>query len=171
MAHSKESACSARGLGLIPMLGTSPGEGNDYPLQYSCLENSMDREAWGTTVHRVAESRTQLSMHAQCGKRNKLLKLGLFYGKKYFKKTNDPHHSSIDSRQKSSVISGHMNHHEGLRDSSCLSWISHCITGHEQTLIKTLILLLWVWFPDSLVSLLLHFICCWILVPELASCY
>ena len=123
----------ARDSGSFLGSGRSPGEGNDYPLQYSCLENSMDREAWGTTVHRVAESRTQLSMHAQCGKRNKLLKLGLFYGKKYFKKTNDPHHSSIDSRQKSSVISGLMNHHEGLRDSSCLSWISHCITGHEQT--------------------------------------
>ena len=51
----------ARDSGSVLGSGRSPGEGNDYPLQYSCLENSMDREAWGTTVHRVAESRTQLS--------------------------------------------------------------------------------------------------------------
>ena len=42
----KESACSAGDLVLIPGLGRSPGEGNGYPLQYSCLENSMDRGAW-----------------------------------------------------------------------------------------------------------------------------
>ena len=54
MAHGKESACSARGLGLIPRLGRSPGEGNDYPLQYSCLENSVDIAA----VHGVTKSWT-----------------------------------------------------------------------------------------------------------------
>ena len=47
---SKESACSAGDLGLIPGLGKSPVEGNDYPLQYSCLENSMDKETWSATV-------------------------------------------------------------------------------------------------------------------------
>ena len=41
--------------------GRSPGEGNGYPLQYSCSENSMDREAWWTTVHGVAKNRTRLS--------------------------------------------------------------------------------------------------------------
>jgi len=40
---------------IFPKLGRSPGEGNGYPLQYSCLENSMDRGAWWATVHRVAE--------------------------------------------------------------------------------------------------------------------
>ena len=49
----KESACSAGDLGLIPGSGTSPGEGNGNPLQYSCLENPMDRGAWWTTVHGV----------------------------------------------------------------------------------------------------------------------
>ena len=44
----KESACSARDLGLIPGLGRSPGGGNGYPFQYSCLENSTDRQAWRT---------------------------------------------------------------------------------------------------------------------------
>ena len=42
----KESACNMGDLGSIPGLGRTPGEGNGYPLQYSCLENSMDRETW-----------------------------------------------------------------------------------------------------------------------------
>ena len=44
-----------------PGLGRSPEEGNGYPLQYSCLENSMDRGAWQATIHGVAKSQTQLS--------------------------------------------------------------------------------------------------------------
>ena len=46
----------ARDAGLIPVLGRFPGVGNDNPLQYSCLENYMDRGAWLPTVHRIAES-------------------------------------------------------------------------------------------------------------------
>ena len=46
--------------GSIPGLGTSPGGGHGYPLQYSCPENPMDRGAWQATVHRVAKTRTQL---------------------------------------------------------------------------------------------------------------
>ena len=57
----KESACNAGDLGLIPGLGRSPREGNGNPLQYSCLENPMDRGLWQTTVHGVAKSWTQLS--------------------------------------------------------------------------------------------------------------
>ena len=57
----KESACSAGNLGSIPGLGRSPGEGNGNPLQYPCLENPMDREAWWAAVHRVAKSWTRLS--------------------------------------------------------------------------------------------------------------
>ena len=57
----KESACSAGELCLISGLGRSPGEGNGNPLQYSCLENSMDRGAWKATVHGVTKSRTGLS--------------------------------------------------------------------------------------------------------------
>ena len=45
-------------MSLIPGLGRSPGEGHGDPLQYSCLENPMDRGAWWATVHRVAESDT-----------------------------------------------------------------------------------------------------------------
>ena len=55
------SACNAGDPGSIPELGRSPGEGNGNPLQYSCLENPMDRGAWWATVHRVTKSRTRLS--------------------------------------------------------------------------------------------------------------
>ena len=63
---SKESASSAGDLGPIPGFGRSTGEGNGNPLQYSRLENPMDRGAWQTTVHRVAKTwirLKQLSMH------------------------------------------------------------------------------------------------------------
>ena len=56
-------AGDARGVGLIPGPGRSPGVGNGNPLQYSCLENLMDRGAWWTPVHGVAKSWTRLSMH------------------------------------------------------------------------------------------------------------
>ena len=55
-SDGKESACSAGDWGLIPELGRSPGDGNGYPLQYSCLENSMDRGDWQATVHELKES-------------------------------------------------------------------------------------------------------------------
>ena len=48
----------------IPGSGRSAGGGNSNPLQYSCLENSMDRGAWWAAVHRVAKSQTRLNMHA-----------------------------------------------------------------------------------------------------------
>ena len=54
------NAGDVRDSGLIPGLGSSPGEGNGNPLQYSCLENPMDRGAWRATVHRVAKSQTRL---------------------------------------------------------------------------------------------------------------
>ena len=60
-SDGKESACNAGDLGSIPGSGRSPGEGNGYPLQYSCLENPMDRGPWQATVHGVTKSRTQLS--------------------------------------------------------------------------------------------------------------
>ena len=47
-SDGKESACNARDLGSIPGLERSPGEGNGYLLQYSCLENAMDRAWWAT---------------------------------------------------------------------------------------------------------------------------
>ena len=57
----KESVCNVGGLGLIPGLGRSPGEGKGYPLQYSGLENSMDRivSTWG---HKVSDKTEQLSL-------------------------------------------------------------------------------------------------------------
>ena len=56
----KESACNAGDRGSIPGLGRSRGEGNGNPLQYSCLENPMDRGAWRATVHGVARVRDDL---------------------------------------------------------------------------------------------------------------
>ena len=59
----KNPLLNARDLGdsgLISELGRSPGGGHGNPLQYSCLENPMDRGAWWVTVHRVAKSQTQL---------------------------------------------------------------------------------------------------------------
>ena len=52
-------------MALTPGSVRSPGEGNDNPLQYSCLENSMDREVWPATVHGVTKSWAQLSMHTK----------------------------------------------------------------------------------------------------------
>ena len=57
-SDGKESACTEGHPGSIPGLGRSPGEGNSQPLQYSCLENPIDRGAWGATVRGVAKSRT-----------------------------------------------------------------------------------------------------------------
>jgi len=55
-SDSKESAFNVGDLSLIPGSGRCPGEGNGKPLQYSCLENPMDRGAWQATVHRFAKS-------------------------------------------------------------------------------------------------------------------
>ena len=66
----KESVCNAGHPGSVPGSGRSLGEGNGNPLQYSCLENSMDRGAWWAIVHGVTESWTWLSdkhFHFQLG--------------------------------------------------------------------------------------------------------
>ena len=60
-SDGKESAYIAGDLGSIPGLGRSPGEVNANPLQYSCLENPMDRGAWRATVLGITKSQTQLS--------------------------------------------------------------------------------------------------------------
>ena len=56
-------AGNARDVGLISGLGRSTGVGKGNPLQYSCLEKSMDRGSWWATVHGVPKSQTQLSTH------------------------------------------------------------------------------------------------------------
>ena len=55
-SDGKESPCNVGDLGLSPGLGRSPGEGKSYPLQHSCLQNSVDRGAWQATVHGVTNS-------------------------------------------------------------------------------------------------------------------
>ena len=58
------NAEDTRNVGLIPGLGRSPGVGNGNPLQYSCLENSMDRGAWRAMALGVTNNQSQLSKHA-----------------------------------------------------------------------------------------------------------
>ena len=82
----KESACIAGYLGSIPRLGRSPGEGNSYPLQYSDLENSMDRGAWQAIVHGVTKSQTHLSdFHSLTSTLNGMKSSGLHLHKLHFK--------------------------------------------------------------------------------------
>ena len=65
-SDGKESACNARDPGSLPGLGRSPGEGNGYPLQYSCLENPMDIGAWWATLHGFTKNRTHFHFSNQC---------------------------------------------------------------------------------------------------------
>ena len=60
-SNGKESSCNVGDLGSIPGLGRTPGERHGNPLQYSCLENSMDREAWPALVHGVSKNLTQVT--------------------------------------------------------------------------------------------------------------
>ena len=60
-SDSKGTACNVVDPGSIPELGRSPGVGHGNPLQYSCLENSLDRGAWWATVQGVTKSQTRLS--------------------------------------------------------------------------------------------------------------
>ena len=57
-SDGKESVCSAGNPGVLPGLGRSPGGGHGNPLQYSCLENPIDRGTWWATVHGMSKSRT-----------------------------------------------------------------------------------------------------------------
>ena len=66
-SDSKESACNVGDLGSVPGLGRYRGEGNGNPLQYSCLENPMDRGAWWATVYRVTESDMTERLTHTCG--------------------------------------------------------------------------------------------------------
>ena len=67
-SDDKESLCNARDPCPVPEWGRSPGEGNGNPLQYSCLESSMDRGAWQAIVDGVTDSRTQMSDQHTPGK-------------------------------------------------------------------------------------------------------
>ena len=62
-SNGKKSACNAGDLSFIPGSGRLPGEGNGNPLQYSCLEDSMDKRAWQTAVHGVKRSLSPYRKH------------------------------------------------------------------------------------------------------------
>ena len=74
MAHLVKNppmnAADMRDMGLIPGSGQSPGEGNGKLLQYSYLENSIDRGAWWAMVHGIKKSQTQLNMYTHTGGRH-----------------------------------------------------------------------------------------------------
>ena len=99
--------------GLIPGLGRSPGVGNSNPLQYSCLENPMDRGAWWATVHRVTKSQTwlkRLSTHAHFNRKaindwiiNLIICLLSFPNSLYFQCCMH-HHPSEDKVSSSSLV-------------------------------------------------------------------
>ena len=72
-SDGEESDCNSGDPGLIPGSGRSPGEGYGYPLQYSCQENSMDREAWQATVHGVLEASTYFSQHSSKHRTGKII--------------------------------------------------------------------------------------------------
>ena len=77
------NAGDIRDVGLIPGSGRSPGGGHGNQLQYFCLQNPMDREAWWATVHEVANSQTQLkqlSMHTNAGDTGSVSGLGRSLG-------------------------------------------------------------------------------------------
>ena len=71
------NARDTRNISSIPELGRSPGVGNGKPLQYSCLENSMDRGAWWDIVDGVAKSQTRLSTHAHTHVHTQFVKIRL----------------------------------------------------------------------------------------------
>ena len=90
----------------IPGLGRSPGRGNGNQLQYSCLENPMDKEAWGATVRRVTKSRKrlkQLGTHTQC----KRTPLGLKKQCTYYEnwQNRDPLQHGVQLKEKLEVES------------------------------------------------------------------
>ena len=74
IVKKKVSAYNAGDLGSIPGSGRYPREGNGNPLQYSCLENSMDRGAWQAIAHGLAKSQTQLS---DCAYTHRVWELGI----------------------------------------------------------------------------------------------
>ena len=88
-SDSKEPACNAGDMGSIPGLGISPGEGNANPLQYSCLENPMDRRAWWAIVHGVATvgCDLQLNHHHQGMNKNTYVTI-LYTNNKTLRKIN-----------------------------------------------------------------------------------
>ena len=74
LTNPPANAGDVRDEGSIPGLGRSPGGGNGNPLQYSCVENPMDRGTWQATVHGVAKNRTplrQFSTHIQRNRRGR----------------------------------------------------------------------------------------------------
>ena len=95
-SDGEESACNAGDPGAIPGSGRPPGRGNGNPLQYSCLENPIDREAWRVIVHGVAElDRTERLTHMHTSSHHPKT------GKVSIRENQEELYSSCTRRQKS----------------------------------------------------------------------
>ena len=109
-SDDNESVCIVGDLGLIPGLGRSPGEGNGYPFQYSCLENYMDRGAWQATVHGVAKSWTRQRLSLVSSQINKHVRYYLIYIK-YIKHRYKPKMKHESQNESHSVMSNSLRPH------------------------------------------------------------
>ena len=117
-SDGEESACNAGHLGSIPGLESSPGEGNGYPLQYSCLENPMDRETWWATVHEVAKSWIWLSVYYCHFSRNCFIYIYGFSGSSVAKE------SACNAGDPSSIPGSGRSTGEGIGSPLQYSWAS-----------------------------------------------
>ena len=99
-SEAKNPSANARDVDLIPASGSSTGEGNGKPLQYSCRDNPMDRGTWWATVHRVTKSWTRLSVHTttQLPSRSKKEEVNHLKLRKHVSKSN-----KITFRKKSRI--------------------------------------------------------------------
>ena len=95
-SDSKASAYNVGDPGLIPGSGRSSGEGNGNPLQYSCLENPMDRGAWWATVHRVSKTESHLTNHSDLAINEETVEAEL---KKFTEETEIPIVIVVDSME------------------------------------------------------------------------
>ena len=136
-SDSKEATCNAGDLGSILGKRRSPGEGNGYPIQYSCFENSMGRGAWRATVHGVTKSQTQLSDWHLTGE-----------------SANTPHSKKVMCKKKGSALNPGL---ERKGDSSCYCHEPVVVTRMVANYCSNLaIYLVITWLEDMTQHLLSH---------------
>ena len=124
-SDGKESACNAGHLGSIPGLGRSPGEGNDNPLQCSCLDNPMDRGAWKSTVHGVKKNWTRLSKATKHTHLKKKKRWGAkFIAKEHFPGSPAGKESACNAGDSGLIPGSRRSPGEGIGSALQYSWAS-----------------------------------------------